>query len=182
MRTRPLAIGCLAIGGVITVSYFYVCRTPPPPSALMRLAGYEARTNSIIATVIITNTGKAALSYWDGAGGVPCTVYARVAGIETNFDSGGGVPFSMSWEDVVWPSRSARIRVTLPLETESWRVSLPMQGASARIKVAHRMMESGVWNKTFPAAQWSLRLFPLKSSAEIELASATFQVATNASP
>ena len=181
MRTRPLVIGCLAIGGAI-ISYLYVCRTPSPPSALMQLAGYETRTDSMIATVVITNTGKYALSYWDSAGVAPCMVHARVAGFETNFSSGGGFPLSMSGENVVWPSRSVRIRVTLPLETESWRVSLPIKGASARIKVAHRMMESGVWNKTFPASEWSLRLFPRKSSAEKELASATFQVVTNAPP
>lgn len=182
MHARPLVIGGLAIIAIIAASYLYVCRTPPPPSALLQFAGYEMRTNSIIATVIITNTGAAALSYWDSAGGVPCAVHARVGGAETNFDSGGGVPFSMSWESVVWPSRCARIRVILPLETESWRVSLPIQGASPRIRIAHRMMESGVWNRTFPVSQWSLALFPLNSSRERELVSPAFAVATNTFP
>lgn len=181
MRARSLFVAGSAVL-VIAASFLYARRTPPQPSALIQLVGYETRTNCLVATFVITNTGETALSYWNCAGDAFCAVQARIRGSDTNFSSGGDVTLSMSWEQVVWPSQCISSHVVLPVETESWRVALPIVAASQRSRMAQRMLESGLWGRAFPVSQWSLRLFSLKSSAETELTSATFQVATNTVP
>src|SRR2546428_2548586 len=100
MRRRLPLISGVALLGVAAI-YLYACRPSPPPSGGIQVVGYQARSDYLIVTVVITNTGSSPLSFCDGAAGVRCAVSARVRGIETNFQAGGGVPSSMSWDKVV---------------------------------------------------------------------------------
>ena len=181
MRKRlPFIIGLATLGTAAVCLYF--CRPHTPSLGTIKVVGYQAYSNCLVASVVITNTGFSPLSFWDGAAGVWCAVSARVRGAETNFEAGVGVPFSMSWEEVVWPSSGAHARILLPLGIDSWSCSISTHGPSARIKAATRMMESGLWDRIYPVSQWSLRFFSLKRSAGRQIESATFQVATNTIP
>ena len=158
--------------------YLWVSRAPALPLASIQLVGYESRKDSVVATLVLSNTGASALHYWDSSQGVCYEVLAQVRGRETNLSSGGG-PSSMAGPIVVWPSRSARIHVALPVGTETWRCTVPVQATGARIRVFTHLGDSGIWNRTFPVSQWFIRLFPLNDSAELDIRSETFIVSTN---
>ena len=170
----------LAVLGIIA-NYIWMWRTPAMPTAHIQLVGYEIRQDSIVATVVLTNTGSSALNYDDSSGGVYYSVLARVEGIVTNISSGGG-PSSMAGPIVVWPSHTARIRIFLPSRTESWSCTIPVQGTGARIRVLMRLGEWGIWDRLYPVSLWFTRLFPLNDSPEIKIQSNAFMVSTNASP
>ena len=177
MRKRLLTIACsvlLAFGAM----YLWASRAPAPPSASIQLVGYESRQDCVVATLVLTNTGASALHYEDSSQGVYYKGLAQVRGRETNLSSGGG-PSSMAGPIVVWPSRSARIKVALPTGTETWRCTVPVQATGARIRVFTHLGESGIWNRTFPVSQWFIRLFPLNDSAEMDIRSGTFIISTN---
>jgi len=175
MRVRGLFIGGLALLGAGAI-YMWMSQTPAVPAGSLRLLGYQNRTNGLVATLELKNTGSSALSFLSGAGGVYCSITARVGGVETNYYIGGGSP---PWQRVVWPRNGAGIRVSLPAGTETWRCSIAVRGASAANKAAVRMINSGIWDKIYPLSQWSLSLFSLKESANKEIESATFTVETN---
>jgi hypothetical protein len=166
-----VGLACLAIA----VFSFWVCRAPALPSARIKLVAYESRQNSVVATVDLRNTGTSPLSYHDTSEGVCFTILAQVRGKETNWSSGGGTA-SMAGPIVVWASQSARIRVVLPIGTEKWCCTLPLRGTGARIRVFTDLCEWGIWNRTFPVSQWSLRLFPLNDSDERKIQTDTFAV------
>jgi hypothetical protein len=178
MRKRLVMVAgpVLLVFGAI---YLWGSRPPAPPSASIYVIGYESRQDSVVATIVLTNTGMSALNYDDSSGGVYYKVVARVQGRETNLSSGGG-PSSIAGPVVVWPSRSKRIHVPLPVGTETWRCTIPVQRTGPRDRVFMRLGESGIWNKTFPVSQWFIRLFPLGDSAQTEIQSDTFNVSTNA--
>lgn len=176
MRTRSLFIGGLALLGVGAI-YMWTSRTPAVPSGSLRLVGYQAQTNGIVAIVELKNTGSSALSCTLGAGGVCCSVTARVRGEETNFYVGSGWTPSRL---LVWPGNSAGVSVSLPAGTETWRCSIAVRGPSAANKAAVCMLETRIWNRIYPVSEWSLNLFSLKESADKEIESATFKVETNA--
>ena len=167
-------VALLLLGAI----YVWLCRAPATPSASVKLVGYETRQDSVVATVLLTNTGSSALSYVHSSQGVYYTVLARVQGQETNLNSGGG-PGSMAGDIVVWPSRSERIKVVLPTGTQTWRCTIPVYGTGARIRVFTHLGEWGVWNRTYPVSQWFVRLFPLNDSVARQIQSDTFTIATN---
>jgi len=164
----------LAIGA----TYLWASRAPTLPSASVKLVGYETRKGSLVATVVLANTGRSALSYYDSSEGVYYTVLARVQGKATNWHSGGG-PLSMSGPIVVWPSRSARIHVVLPDGTETWRCTVLIRGTGARVRVFEHLGKWGIWDRAFPFLQWFIGLFPMNDSEERQIQSDTFAIPAN---
>ena len=79
---------------ILGAMYLWVSRAPALPSASIQLVGYESRKDSVVATLVLSNTGASALHYWDSSQGVCYEVLAQVRGRETNLSSGGG-PSSM---------------------------------------------------------------------------------------
>jgi len=177
MRKRCSVIAGLALF-VLGAFYLWICRTPAVPSASIQLVRYESRQDSLVATVLLTNTGSSALSYYHSSKGIYYTVLARVKGQATNLKSGGG-PGSMAGPIVVWPLRSEQIKIILPVGTESWRCTIPVEGTGARIRVYSHLAEWGIWNRVFPAG-YLIRLFPLNDSEDRQIQSDSFTVATNA--
>ena len=174
--------GLLIIAAFLLVTigsaYIWACRAPGLPSASVKLIGYESKADSLVATVELTNTGTSPLSYEDTSRGVRYSVMVRVQGKATNLNSGGGLS-SMSGPMVIWPSSSARISIAMPAGTESWHCEIPVQGTGARIRVFERLGKSGIWNRTHPASQGFIRLFPLNDSEVRQIQSETFVVGTN---
>ncbi|MGA2555862.1 MAG: hypothetical protein ABSG04_06255 [Verrucomicrobiota bacterium] len=178
MRKRFLIIAGFALVAIGT-TYIWVCWPPGLPSGSVQLIGYQSRQDSVVATVVLTNTGTSPLSYHDTSEGVHYKIVARVRGKETNWSSGGG-PASMAGPIVVWPSRSARILVVLPVGTETWHCKIPVQGTGARIRMFEHLGKWGIWNRAFHVSQWFIRLFPMNDSDEREMQSDTFAVAVKA--
>jgi len=176
MRKLSLIISICILAGIVGV-YLWFRRAPAFPSASIQLVGYDTNKDSIVATIILTNTGTSALSY-EASGGAFCRVSARVQGIETNFYS-GAAHVSMSWQVVVWPSRSSRTHVFLPLGTETWRCTIPVRGTSSRIRAFTHLQESKLPSPLKKISYWCVPLFPLNDSDEREVQSENYQISTN---
>lgn len=176
MRKLALIVTICLLAGIVGV-YLWLRRAPAFPSASIQLVGYKTNKEWIVATIILTNTGTSALSY-EASYGAFCQVIARVQGIKTNFVS-GGAPLSMSWEDVVWPSRSSNIHVFLPLGTETWRCTIPVRGTSSRIRVFTYLRESKLPSPLKKISYWGVPLFPLNESDERKVQSENYQFPTN---
>ncbi|HKI69550.1 MAG TPA: hypothetical protein VKA67_08180, partial [Verrucomicrobiae bacterium] len=175
LRKRSIFIvgfACLVLG----VLYLWARRPSGPPSASIGLAGYAKETNSIIATVLLTNTGASTLAYIAGFGGTYYRASATTTDGETNYD-----PWVRTTMDaVVWPDDSARIRISLPLTTKSWRCSIPVRGPSSRVRMLAHLSKWSFLRK----ANWLMwrivYLFPLNDSDYTQIQSDTFQISTNA--
>ena len=155
--------------------YLRLCLPSATPSASVHLVGYTARGDSLVATMVLTNTGPSALTYIDSSDSVGCSVTTRVGGAATNFYTGGG-RVSTSWPRVLWPSRSGQFYVVLPKGTETWRCAIPLCGASPRERMAARLTEWGVGQRAYPVSAWFVWLFPPNSASERDIQSVTFQV------
>jgi len=167
-----IGFACLVLG----VLYLWARRPSGPPSASIGLAGYAKETNSIIATVLLTNTGASTLAYIAGFGGAYYHVSATTTDGETNYD-----PWVRTTTDaVVWPADSARIRVSLPLTTKSWHCTIPVRGASSRVRIFTHLAQWGIWNRAEWLSSCFIRLFPFNDSDYIQIQSDTFQISTNA--
>jgi len=168
---------------VFAIGAFYLlaCRAPSGPSASLYLLGYQFRQDSVVATIILTNTGTSPLSYWDTSEGVEYKIQAQVRGLATNWSSGGG-PSSMAGPKVVWPSRSVRIYAILPAGAATWRCALPVQGTGARVGMFTRLGQWGIWNRTYHISQWFIGLFPMNDSHERQIQSDPLAISTNAVP
>jgi hypothetical protein len=177
MCKRALIIaGCALL--TIGAMYLLARRAPAGSSASVNLLGYQFRRDSVVATVVLTNTGTSPLSYHDTSEGVYYKIQAHVRGRETNWNSGGG-PSSMAGPIVVWPSRSARIHVILPVGTTAWRCTFPVQGTGARVRMLTRLGDWGIWNRTYPISEWFIGLFPMNDSDERQIQSDTLLISTN---
>jgi hypothetical protein len=176
MRTRVFMIACVVLG--IAAVYIGLCLPSAAPSASIRIVGYTVRGDSLVAAMVLTNTGSSPLTYVDSTDSVGCSVSARVAGRATNFGIGGG-RVSTSWPRVVWPRGIGQVRVVLPKGTETWRCAIPVSGASPRERMAARLTRWGIAERAYPVSAWFVGLLPPNGSTCREIESLVFEVGTN---
>ena len=177
MRKRTLTFaGCVIFGGGLL--YIWARQPPGRPSAKIEFQNYSRDAESIVATIVLTNTGPSALAYVYGFGGALNSVSATTKAGATNYES-----FVRTATDtVVWPRDSARIRVHLPPETATWHCTVPVRGASSRVRIFTRLADSGVLNRAGKLSSCFIRLFPLNNTDSLQIQSGTFEILTNSSP
>jgi hypothetical protein len=173
-------VASLVVLGVAAL-YVWACLPSGRPSADLRLVGYQTRGDSIVATLLLTNTGASALIYRDSVSGAWCEVSARVHGSMTNFGSGLEVS-SMSWDVDLLPACSARFGVVLPIGTEAWHYRAWVGREGARLRMYRCLVPAGIWSRATRISSWFIRLFPDNGSNAGQIPSAEFEIPTNSTP
>lgn len=169
----PLIAGVTII--VVGIVYHSARQPSGRPSAKIQFVDYGTDRDSVVATIVLTNTGMSALTYVAGFGGTFYSVSATTQGGATNYDSW----VRTTMDTVVWPAASVRIRVYLPPATRTWNCTVPVRGASSRLRVYTHLAEWGIWNRAGKLSSAFIQMFPLDDSDYIDVKSDTFEVSTN---
>ena len=155
-----IACGCLLLLGLERLA----APRPFAPCISFLVAGY---TNDgyghIVGNLILTNTGPGAFAYdyvW-GTG--------KTDGGEETY----GMDLSTFAVKTILSSQSAKLRLVLPPQSQSWHCLLRVYEPSARLKAETWLISKGLRN---PRTWWLIQGLPNKSGVSTNILSPTFDV------
>jgi len=162
-------LGVAAIALLLTLPQ----RKSPRPVVAMSIVAYRHQSNTLWATVSLTNKGAGTVTY-EAWGTVPFGwLKAETPAGWTNRDL---APRFTGAFVVLRPGSTKNFSLPIPSATLRWRCGFYIRPASFRERMVGRITESGLAMRLFPLYGWIVELIPYRRESDEEFKSGLFKI------